>query len=85
MEKEPEIYSTRSGRNFTRHRAPDFEIIILLLLTMGCDSVPLWLEQAPDKRFFDLENGIYTDPVVQKEHEKNEGKALCEMTDCFLA
>lgn len=30
---------------------------------------------------FDLENGIYTDLIVQKEHEKNENKALCEMAD----
>ena len=28
---------------------------------------------------FDLENGIYTDLIVQKEHEKNECKALCQM------
>lgn len=30
---------------------------------------------------FDLENGIYTDALVQKEHEKNELKALCGMVD----
>ena len=30
---------------------------------------------------YDLENGIYTDVFVQKEHEKNENKALCEMAD----
>ncbi len=30
---------------------------------------------------FDLENGIYTDLIVQKEHEKNECKALCQMAD----
>ena len=30
---------------------------------------------------YDLENGIYTDLVVQKEHEKNECKALCQMVD----
>lgn len=30
---------------------------------------------------FDLENGIYTDILVQKEHEKNEPKALCELAD----
>lgn len=30
---------------------------------------------------FDLENGIYTDALVQKEHEKNELKALCQMAD----
>ena len=30
---------------------------------------------------FDLENGIYTDLIVQKEHEKNESSALCQMTD----
>ena len=28
---------------------------------------------------FDLENGIYTDVLVQKEHTKNEDAALCEM------
>ena len=28
---------------------------------------------------FDLENGIYTDLIVQKEHEKNECRALCQM------
>lgn len=28
---------------------------------------------------FDLENGIYTDVFIQKEHTKNESKALCEM------
>ncbi len=27
----------------------------------------------------DLENGIYTDVIVQKEHTKHESKALCEM------
>ena len=30
---------------------------------------------------FDLENGVYTDLIVQKEHEKNERKALCQMVD----
>lgn len=30
---------------------------------------------------FDLENGIYADALVQKEHEKNELKALCKMVD----
>lgn len=30
---------------------------------------------------FDLENSIYTDVLVQKEHTKNEAKALCEMTE----
>lgn len=30
---------------------------------------------------YDLENGIYTDILVQKEHEKNEPKALCHMVD----
>lgn len=29
----------------------------------------------------DLENGIFADVFVQKEHEKNELKALCEMVD----
>lgn len=28
-----------------------------------------------------MENGIYTDLIVQKEREKNENKALCEMMD----
>ena len=30
---------------------------------------------------FDLENGIYTDVLVQKEHTKSEGRALCEMVE----
>jgi len=30
---------------------------------------------------FDLGNGIYTDVLVQKEHNKNESKALCSMVD----
>ena len=30
---------------------------------------------------FDLENGIYADLIVQKEHEKNECSALCQMVD----
>ena len=30
---------------------------------------------------FDLENGIYTDLIVQKEHEKNECSALCQMAE----
>ena len=30
---------------------------------------------------FDLENGVYTDLIVQKEHEKNERQALCQMVD----
>lgn len=30
---------------------------------------------------FDLQNGIYTDVIVQKEHEKNEKSALCAMVD----
>ena len=30
---------------------------------------------------FDLENGLYTDLIVQKEHEKNECRALCQMVD----
>ncbi len=30
---------------------------------------------------FDLENGIYTDVLVQKEHTKNEDKALREMAE----
>ena len=29
---------------------------------------------------FDLENGIYTDVIVQKEHTKHESRALCQMT-----
>lgn len=32
---------------------------------------------------FDLENGIYTDVLVQKEHTKNEDAALCEMTGLY--
>ncbi len=31
--------------------------------------------------FFDLENGIYADLIVQKEHEKNECRALCQMAE----
>ncbi|MCI8869209.1 MAG: transposase [Lawsonibacter sp.] len=31
---------------------------------------------------FDLENGIYTDILVQKEHTKSEDAALCEMAEC---
>lgn len=30
---------------------------------------------------FDLDNGIYTDILVQKEHEKNEPGALCALAD----
>lgn len=30
---------------------------------------------------YDLMNGIYTDLIVQKEHEKNECKALCQMAE----
>lgn len=30
---------------------------------------------------FDVENGIYTDLIVQKEHEKNGCKALCQMVE----
>ena len=30
---------------------------------------------------YDVENGIYTDLIVQKEHEKNECKALCQMVE----
>lgn len=30
---------------------------------------------------YDLMNGIYTDLIVQKEHEKNECRALCEMAE----
>ena len=161
MGKNPQIYASRPGRDFTRRRALDFEKIILLLLTMGCESVgknlmkafhfrektpsasafvqqrkkllpkafedlfhsftdPLSLEKkyrgyrllavdgtslkspaypadslsylpGTDRQhgwnkhlinaLFDLENGIYTDLIAQKEHEKNEGKALCEMAD----
>lgn len=29
----------------------------------------------------DVENGIYPDPIVQKEHEKNESKALSQMVE----
>jgi len=29
---------------------------------------------------YDLESGIYTDVIVQKEHMKHESKALCQMT-----
>jgi len=28
---------------------------------------------------YDLENGIYTDVIAQKEHTKHESKALCQM------
>lgn len=31
---------------------------------------------------YDLQNGIYTDVIVQKEHEKDEKAALCAMVDC---
>ncbi len=31
---------------------------------------------------YDLENGVYTDVIVQKEHAKNESKALCQMVEC---
>ena len=37
--KTPEAYANRRGKDFTRHRALDFEKIILLLLTMGSESV----------------------------------------------
>ena len=30
---------------------------------------------------YDLQNGIYTDVIIQKEHEKNEKAALCAMVD----
>ncbi len=30
---------------------------------------------------YDLENGIYTDVIVQKEHTKHESKALCQMAE----
>jgi len=30
---------------------------------------------------YDLENGIYTDVLVQKEHTKHESKALCQMVE----
>jgi len=30
---------------------------------------------------YDLENGIYTDAIVQKEHTKHESKALCQMAE----
>lgn len=30
---------------------------------------------------YDLQNGIYTDAIVQKEHEKDEKAALCAMVD----
>ena len=30
---------------------------------------------------YDLQNGIYTDVIVQKEHEKDEKAALCAMVD----
>lgn len=30
---------------------------------------------------YDLMNGIYTDLIAQKEHEKNECKALCQMAE----
>ena len=30
---------------------------------------------------YDLENGIYTDVVVQKEHTKHEARALCQMAE----
>ena len=159
MGKTPEVYASRPGKDFTRHRALGFENIILLLLTMGSESVGKNLMEAfhfqektpsapasvqqrkkllpkalevlfheftsqlhPEKKYrgyrlfavdgsslksaaypqdplsylpgtdrqhgwnkhhinalFDLENGIYTDIFVQKEHEKNENKALCEM------
>lgn len=46
----------------------------------GTDRQHGWNEHHMNA-LFDLENGIYTDLVVQKEHEKNENKALCEMVD----
>lgn len=159
MGKTPEAYASRPGKDFTRRRALDFEKILLLLLTVGSESIgknlmeafdfqekapsaPAFVQQRkkllpkalealfhgftsqlyPEKKYrgyrllavdgsslksaaypqdplsylpgtdrqhgwnkhhinalFDLENGIYTDVVVQKEHEKNENKALCEM------
>lgn len=161
MGETPELYASRPGRDFSRHRALKFESVIFLLLTMGGESVgkglmehfrfqtdtpsasafvqqrkkllPRALEDLfhhftgqlkPEKTFrgyrllavdgsslksaaypqdplsylpgtnrqhgwnkhllnalFDLKNGIYTDLIVQTEHEKNEGKALCEMVD----
>ena len=157
--KTPEVYASMPGKDFTRRRALGFENIILLLLTMGSESVgknlmevfhfqektpsaPAFVQQRkkllpealetlfhgftsqlhPEKKYrgyrllavdgsslksaaypqdplsylpgtdrqhgwnkhhinalFDLENGIYTDIFVQKEHEKNENKALREM------
>lgn len=161
LEKTPEAYASRPGKDFIRRRALSFENIILLLLTMGSESVgknimevfhfqetapsaPAFVQQRkkllpealealfhgftnqlhPKKKYrryrlfavdgsslksaaypqdplsylpgtdrqhgwnkhhinalFDLENSIYTDIIVQKEHEKNENKALCEMVD----
>lgn len=39
MRKTPEVYASRPGKDFTRRRALGFENIILLLLTMGSESV----------------------------------------------
>lgn len=39
MGKTPEVYASRPGKDFTRRRALGFENIILLLLTMGSESV----------------------------------------------
>ena len=39
MGKNPQIYASRPGRDFTRRRALDFENIIFFLLTMSCESV----------------------------------------------
>lgn len=37
--KTPEAYASRPGKDFTRRRALGFEEIVLLLLTMGSESV----------------------------------------------
>ena len=94
MGEHPEQYVRQPGRDFTRSRTLTFETVISLLRPektfYGCrlpggpgllpprqHSWNFWHMNA----LFDLENGIYTDLIVQKEHEKNECRALCQMTD----
>ena len=61
------------------------------LKSAACPSDPLSYRPGTERQhgwnlhhinaLLDLENGIYTDVLVQKEYEKNEPKALCELVD----
>lgn len=78
--KTPEAYANRRGKDFTRHRALDFEKIILLLLTMGSESVGKNLMES-----FHFQEKAPSTPAFVQQRKKLLPKALEDLFHGFTS